>query len=288
MLDNFCIFILSHGRPDRVFTYDFLVRSKYEGKVYIVIDDEDEAANGYFDRFGEKVLQFNKSEIAKQVDPGDNFSGKASTLYPRAAFWELAKKVGCRYFLQLDDDYTDFQYYYDSKGNYKYRPARKTLSKMFALVLEYFLSIPATTIALAQGGDFIGGGKNHKCKLLRKAMNTFFCSVDRPWKMCGRRNEDVNAYVLGSLRGELFFTLTQAKINQIQSQTNSGAITSAYLEAGTYVKSFYSVMYAPACVKIGTFGDPRSGNYRVHHEINWKATAPKILREEHKKLHANP
>jgi hypothetical protein len=287
MRDDFCVFILTNGRPDRVFTYNCLVRAGYKGKVYIVIDDEDKTADEYRAKFGDKVLQFCKAKISEVVDIGDNFEGKASTLFARAAFWDLAKQVGCKYFLQLDDDYTEFQYYFDAEGNHKYRKAKETLERMFMEMLYYYLSIPAITLAMAQGGDFIGGAKEGEkprlCRLRRKAMNVFFCCTERPWNMFGRRNEDVNAYVLGNLRGQMFFTVMQAKITQVQSQMNPGIITDNYLESGTYVKSFYTVMYAPSCVQIGMMGDHRSGNYRIHHKINWHHCAPKILREEHKK-----
>ena len=114
-------------------------------------------------------------------------------------------------------------------------------------------------------------------------MNSFVCSVDRPFVMIGRMNEDVTTYVVGGLRGELFFTALQVLLTQKQTQSNDGGMTGLYLDSGTYVKSFYSVMYAPSCVKIGQLGDHRSPHYRIHHKINWHHTAPKILREEWKK-----
>jgi hypothetical protein len=58
-------------------------------------------------------------------------------------------------------------------------------------------------------------------------------------------------------------------------------MTELYLESGTYVKSFYSVVYQPSSVKVGVLRG-RSGT-RLHHSVNWKATVPKILRETLKK-----
>jgi hypothetical protein len=71
----------------------------------------------------------------------------------------------------------------------------------------------------------------------------------------------------------------QAQLVQMQTQSNAGGMTEMYLESGTYVKSFYSVMYAPSCVKVGEMGDPRGGRYRLHHKINWHNVSPKIMRE---------
>jgi len=283
--DDFCVFILSNGRPDRVHTYRWLKRAGYTRNVFIVVDDEDGTADKYRTKFGrDKIIQFCKAEMDELVDTGDNFYGRASTIFPRKALWGIAEKLGFKYFLQLDDDYVGFEYYLDPYGNYRYAAARRTIEAMFAAMLDYFTSIPAKTLAMAQGGDLIGGAKGAKGQMcMRKAMNVFFCSTDRPWDMYGRRNEDVTAYVLGSLRGDLFLTTKQVKITQVGTQKNPGLITDSYLESGTYVKSFYSVMYAPACVRIGVMGDNRANNFRIHHEINWTVTAPKILREGWKK-----
>lgn len=61
------------------------------------------------------------------------------------------------------------------------------------------------TLAIGQGGDYIGGEKatrfNDGIQPMRKAMNSFICSVDRPFQFIGRINEDVNTYVLLGSRG---------------------------------------------------------------------------------------
>jgi len=258
------------------------MRSGYTGKVYIVIDNEDKTADEYLRIFGDKVLMFDKAAIAKRLDDGDNSGRLTSTLYVRAALFDLAKQVACKYFIQLDDDYTALKYRFDAQGQYRYQTFRKTCNGVFCELVEFLQSTPCLTVAMSQGGDFIGGGGG-ALRLRRKAMNSFVCSVERYWSCLGRMNEDVNAYVVGGRRGELFVTTTQVQLDQKQTQGNAGGMADLYLDSGTYVKSFYSVMYAPSCVQIGIMGDPRSDNYRIHHKINWHNTAPKILREEHKK-----
>jgi len=78
----------------------------------------------------------------------------------------------------------------------------------------------------------------------RKAMNTFFCSVERPFMFLGRINEDVNTYVLLGIRGKLFFMIGNIYIKQKTTQQNPGGLTDIYLDLSTYVKLFYTVMYA--------------------------------------------
>ena len=286
MRSDFCAFILSHGRPDRVLTYDTIRKAGYTGKIYIVVDDEDKTGDEYRQRFGDIVLSFSKQMIASTFDEGDNFEGRRGVIYARNACFDLAKKIGVKYFIQLDDDYTTFQMRWNSKRNYGYAPIKKSLDSLFDAVLSYFIETPRiTSIALSQGGDHMGTSKGKKVSMRRKAMNSFFCSVDRPFCFVGRVNEDTTTYTLLGREGSLFLTVLQAQLKQLQTQINKGGMTEIYLDQGTYVKSFYSVMYAPSCVQVGEMGDPRSEASRMHHVINWHKAVPLILREEVARRH---
>jgi hypothetical protein len=295
MREDFCAFILTHGRPDRVHTYNTLMKAGYTGKVFIVIDDEDKAADEYRKRFGDKVLQFCKSEWAAKTDEGDNFQHRKAIVYARNACWDLARQVGCRYFVQFDDDYKDFNIRYDSSLHYVSGSVHKTIDGILLACLEFFKNIPAEAVAMSQGGDHIGGGGVIRAdkqiggwdgpSLRRKCMNSWFCDTKKQFQFFGHMNEDVSAYVVYGLRGKLFLTVMQAMLTQLPTQVTAGGMSDLYLESGTYVKSFYTVMAAPSCTKVGTMGDPRSiaGNYRIHHKINWHNCAPKILREQTRK-----
>ena len=277
---DFCAFILTHGRADRVHTYTTLRKAGYTGKIFLVIDDEDKTGDEYRKRFGDEVLVFSKAEIAKRFDEGDNFDDRRAIFYARNACFDLAARVGCKYFVQLDDDYTSFAIRHSSALEYVWARVKTTMDEVIASLVEFFERSGAQTVAMSQGGDHIGGeGGQGTPSLRRKAMNSFICSTDRPFEFVGRVNEDVSTYTSAGRRGSLFFTVIQAQLVQLQTQANAGGMSEMYAASGTYVKSFYSVMYAPSCVKVGTMGDPRSPHYRLHHKINWHATAPKILRQ---------
>jgi hypothetical protein len=286
MRDDFCVFILTHGRPDRVHTYDTLMKAGYTGKVFIVIDDEDKQADGYRERFGNKVLQFCKAEWAAKTDEGDNFQHRKAIVYARNACWDLAKQVGCRYFVQFDDDYTAFFIRYDSKGQYVSGTVFSRIDDLISSMLEFFISIPAQAIAISQGGDHMGGdpeNSGNKLRLSRKCMNSWFCDTEKPIQFFGHMNEDVSAYVTYGHRGQLFFTAAQAMLIQKPTQVTPGGMSDLYLSSGTYQKSFYTVMAAPSCVQIGAMGDPRGSGYRIHHKINWHKAVPKIIDEKYRK-----
>lgn len=280
--NNFAAFILTHGRPDNVKTYQSLRKMGYTGKIYLIVDDEDPTLDQYLKKYKDEVKIFSKTEISKTFDTADNFKDNRSIVFARNASFEIAREIGVRYFIQLDDDYSAFSYKFDNKLEQKERYI-KQLDKVFDAFLDYYKEIPALTIAMAQGGDFLGGKKGRfkeSVHLLRKCMNTFFCDTQRPFKFVGRINEDVNTYTSLGSRGELFLTIPNVKIAQQTTQKNKGGMTELYLDSGTYIKSFYTIMYQPSSVKISMMGEK---NRRIHHHINWNTTTPCILEEKYKK-----
>ena len=52
--DSFAIFILTHGRPDKVLTLTLLEKCNYTGKWYLVIDNEDKTADRYYELYGKE------------------------------------------------------------------------------------------------------------------------------------------------------------------------------------------------------------------------------------------
>jgi len=281
--NNFAVFILTHGRPDRVLTFNTLKRNGYSGKIYIIIDDLDKTRDKYISNFGDKVIIFNKKEISKKFDTADNFSDMRAIVYARNACFEIAEKLNIKYFVQLDDDYVKFDWRFNANFDYCAHIARN-IDDIFSAILEFYINTNIKSIALAQGGDFIGGSESNysqKIKLSRKCMNSFFCSTDRPFKFLGRINEDVNTYTKTASTGELFFTANQVSLTQLQTQSNSGGMTDIYLDSGTYLKSFYSVIFHPSSVKVRLMG---SKYKRLHHSVKWENTTPLILNEKYKKL----
>ena len=281
--DDFAIFILSHGRADHVYTYRTLQRVGYTGRTYIVIDNEDESAEEYYHRYGDQVVMFDKESVAQEMDDGDNFGDRRAVVYARNACFGIARQVGVTYFLQLDDDYTRFEYKID--GDYKYPTGhfvvRQCFDDILDLLLDYYKSIQAVSIAMAQTGDFIGGRENKSIYVgKRKCMNSFFCSTKRPFQFVGKLNEDVSTYIWYQSLGNLFLTVPFVVVGQTKTQSNPGGITGLYEHVGAYVKPFYTVMYAPSCVKVGILN---TRHRRLHHQIEWKNAVPCIVREQHRK-----
>ena len=274
---DFCIFILSHGRADRVITLDTIKKAGNTYPVYIIIDNEDKTANEYYKRYGkDRVIMFDKIAMSKKFDEADNFDNRKSIVYARNACFDIAEKLGYKYFLQLDDDYTEFKFRIN--GNSEFPKDRFLIRSRFNQVISHTLSFykntkSVTSIAFSQGGDWMGGESNFK-RVKRKAMNTFFCSTERRFQFLGRINEDVNTYTKMQSIGMLFLTTFLIQIDQLQTQSNQGGMTDIYLDGGTYIKSFYSVIFHPSSVSVRLMG---RANRRLHHHVNWNNTVPKII-----------
>jgi len=283
MMNDFAAFILTHGRPDRVITYNALRRQGYTGKIIIIIDNDDKKADQYIENFGkDNVIIFDKKKIAETIDEFDTTGDRRAIIYARNAVYDIAKKIGIKYFIQLDDDYTDFVYRINSKLQHpqNFFTVKKGLDGIFAAMLKYYKNTPFASIAMSQGGDWFGGDQQFGKKPKRKAMNSFICTPERPIQFNGRINEDVNTYTTQQARGLLFLTIPFVQLNQLQTQSNDGGMTALYIDGGTYMKSFYTVLTAPSCTRIITTGRT---SRRLHHRIKWDNAAPYIIREEHKK-----
>ena len=282
---EFCVFVLSYGRADDVRTINTLLDKKgnFSQDYYIVCSDDDASLDAYIEKYGDRVLVFNKDEMAPYIDMGDNFNKRNVVIFARNICFSFAKKLGYRYFVQLDDDYHKFmnRYIYDEKM--LVHTNITDFDKMFKVHLDFLKNTPCTVMAMAQGGDFIGGAgngnalKGHK----RKVMNSFFCDLERPFYFYGTLNEDATYYAHASRMGILVFTLYGWMLDQASTQANSGGLTDIYLESGTYLKSFYSVMYSPSNTKIGKLGS--GAGERIHHRIDGRAAFPEIISEKYAK-----
>jgi hypothetical protein len=274
--DDFCILILSHGRPNHVVTLKALQAAGSTAPWYLVLDDEDPTIEHYRLLYGaNRVVTFAKDVIAAEMDAGDLSPDRGTVVYARNASFGIARNLGYRWFLQLDDDYSAFHHRFEEDGRLGYVPVRD-FDAVCRVMLDWLEESGAATVALGQGGDLMGGKDSRRWqqKVLRKAMNSFYCRSADDWRFVGRVNEDVNTYTLLSHQGYLFLTTLYTTLVQVATQSQSGGMTAEYLRTGTYAKSFYSVMYCPSAVRVSPL---HAANERMHHLVDWTYCAPKIV-----------
>ena len=284
MRDDFAIFILTHGRADKVLTMKGVIEpGNYSGKWYMVLDNEDDQYQKYADNFGkEHIIVFDKNAVAAWTDTADNFNEHRAIIYARNQSFYIAQSLGLKYFLMLDDDYSGMAYRY-VEGNQLKAKKVTDLDRLCEDMINFLEDSGAMTVAFCQAGDFIGGAQCRRFHehCIRKAMNSFFCKADEPFQFVGTMNEDVTMYTTNGSRGKRIFSITDIAIIQASTQSISGGMSEAYGESGTYVKSFYTVMAMPGAVKVDMMN---SSHKRIHHKINWNKCVPKIMNEKYRRV----
>jgi hypothetical protein len=286
MLDDFCVFILSYDRAGDIPTLQTLEKHNYTGDWYIVIDHEDDI-EPYEREYGEdKVIYFDKEDTQPDLDRGDNFNRTNSILYARYYSFQIARDLGYTYFMQLDDDYKRFEFRFGGNFEYGCRDPVEDLNRVIKHSIDFLDSAHLDTVAMSQGGDWIGGESAHIANnngdiwAKRKAMNTLICRSDKQFDFRGSVNEDVNTYVRAQQCGRLFLTPNIVSMEQERTQQTEGGLTDLYEGQGTYIKSFYTLLYSPSSVKLSKMGEAEQ---RIHHQIDWRASIPKLIPEKYKK-----
>lgn len=284
MTKKFAIFILTHGRSGNCLTYRTLKKTNCAHKIYFLIDNEDEQKEQYIKNFGaENVIVFDKSKSIETTDTMCNVIAHDVIVYARNECQKISAKLGLDYFLQLDDDYVDFQYrFVDSKSRKLQARKMLKLNELVEAAINYLETAPVSVLALPQGGDMMGGTNGGYIQKTygRKAMNCMFFRVSEPIEYKGLLNEDVVTYTtLGSV-GKIFLTAGNAMIVQKETQSLDGGCSLMY-SGGTYSKSFYAVMSMPSAVKIQELKTKKSK--RIHHKVYYNNCVPKIITEEFKK-----
>ena len=279
-IDDFAMMILCHGRAENVPSYTTLRDYGYTGRIIVVCDDEDKDLVNYQAIYPE-VAVFSKDEILKRIDTMDNTGNRKCAVYARNACFDIAKEKGLTYFCQLDDDTITLPMRY-AEGDILYRTTSANLDEVIEAHLDFLDTNPnINAVAFGQAGDYIGGVGSRlvQAKYRRKCMNSWFCRTDRPMQFNGTMNDDTNQFTIGGFRGKLYYTFPFMMVDQPETQQVQGGMTDMYLGAGTYQKSFYTVMQCPSFVKVGMMGDR---HFRMHHLISHESAYPMLISDKYK------
>lgn len=282
MANKYAIFILTYKRPNKQMTLRTLEKSGYTGKTYLICDTGDPTLPEYKEKYGDMVKTFDKKKALKKFDLMTNAPKFNAVVFARNALYDIARKMGLDYVVVMDDDYSVFYLSVDETCFYK-RSKVTNMDRLIRAHLRFLKSAKLSTLAFAQGGDFVGGWNgtipNDNFRPLRKAMNVFFLDVNRPVQYNGVINEDSTMGVDVARRGGIVLTNTLIQLEQGNTQEIEGGLTDIYKDDGTYQKSFYTLMASPSSTKVMY----QKAVGRVHHFINGNKAYPKIISDEHKK-----
>ena len=151
--------ILSHERFDTMKTLKTLESKKFEGDYKILIDTEDKQKESYVAKYGDKVIIFDKKEMAEITDLMNNFQNWNVATLARNYALKWAKENGYEYVFMIDDDIRDFNFSYDdvnSKGIK--RQSILDINNVVASLLEFLqCSDKIMAAGFVANGAFFGG-----------------------------------------------------------------------------------------------------------------------------------
>lgn len=211
MRNDFAIFILTHGRPNKQLTVEALNTANYTGKIYFVVDDTDSTIQEYIDLFGtENVIIFDKNYYLNNIDVGTNTPSAKCILYAKCATEDIAKHFGLKYFVIADDDLTDFRFRFPDKDNIVLNSWRIVkMDEVLEAMIDFMENGDLVSLGLCEHNFFFTGVKNYDDKhtqklcdlriphqfILRNSKHTvnwisyfgedditaMFCNYERPW-----------------------------------------------------------------------------------------------------------
>ena len=276
MRDDFAVMICSHGRAEKVSSFDVLRNHGYTGEIIIVIDDEDGQIDLYKEKF-DYVEVFCKEEYYQRSDGVINGKQKA-ILYARNACYDIAKMKGYSYFIEMDDDFTDIRARGVVDGTLKSAKI-KNLDDCFENMIELFEHKNVMALSLGVQGDYIGGAESRGAreKVMRACVGGFFLlKTDRRINFLSSMNEDISTSLVYGQKGNLFLRLcNMMALSELIGQNESG-MQEAYESISPFARAFIGTVVRPDCMSVRDREKPQI-------QVSWGNAVPMIINERWKK-----
>lgn len=258
-------------------THDMLRLQGYTGKIIVVIDDEDDQRPEYESRF-EHVEVFCKEAEFQKAD-GVILGKQKGILYARNACYDIAKKLGVRFFAEVDDDFSALYVRYESEGKSKSYKV-ENLDLLFNAALQLFDDKRVVATSVLSQGNYIGGiESNGLKKCIRICTSMFFLVTDRRVDFISSMNEDICTCLHYGQTGDLFFGMngTMYVSEPIANNSMGNGMTDFYKKLGPFARSFIPVIVRPDCIDVTMFNDDFKAG------VSWTNAVPKIMNKRWKK-----
>ena len=274
-MNNFAVYILSHGRAGNVKTYHTLRNAGYTGKIYVVVDDEDKQGDLYRKEFGDECVVFCKQEYMDKADTISLDGTRISALFARLFIMDIAKDK--EYYLMIDDDVEKITFRYPC-GNSLKSMAIKNADYMFEKIVNFMKGAKLNVLALQLAEGLIGGLNGiYKNGLINQVLaQAYLLKGDTDYRFFGSVNEDTVGTLDYIGRGGLGWRLGCITITTPARGSNSGGLSSDYNKKNWFYIDMHAVVVAPWCCKIDVDNENRQ-------KIDMRYARPRILSEVYKK-----
>lgn len=253
---SFAVFITSHKSPNECASLDTLLRYKYNGQYYIVIDDTDTCIDEYKEKYADKLIVFHKEDYVQKCNSGYSVekAPRSVVVYARMAVEETARSLGLDNFMVMDDDIIDFKFrWYDGCKLNTY-PIHD-INDILQQYIEFQNTCMIACLSFGTGNFYIGGYNADVFANRRTISNTFIRSthIDFEWVMSWF--EDLASSVNCGKADKLVYTLpfvqihTKPQYTQSEKKSDAG-MALAYKHSNPFERQFGSVMLNPSAVAV--------------------------------------
>lgn len=280
MSKRFAVFILTHGRPYNQLTVDALRKVGYTGEWYLVVDDQDDAIDDYIREWGEdRVIGFYKDYFIKNTDTGLHTPVPKFAVFARNAIEHIAKEMGYKTFMMLDDDITKFRIRLPEGNSLKSYQINGQFDVIIDHAVDFVLSCDIACLGLGFCNLYIGGVDNFNRENPRQRLCAEAFIRNTSFTVNWRLNmvEDMITSIDAAQRGTVWFQFLpiQCEIKMSEGAVDGGN-SDVYRQLGMYRISFMPVIAYP------------SAN-AVRYGKNWASTTspdkciPKIISSRYRK-----
>lgn len=279
---NTAVFICTHGRPDTQHTLKTLRDSGYTGKIYLVLDDEDETYPYYHHNLGycDDIWEFNKQFYIDKSDTGTNENQRKCILYAKNCCEDLAQNMKLDAFVIADDDILNFRFRYAEDGHLK---SQKVLSTMDDIMDAYYkamldCNMVATGFGFTQfyfsGSDSFSSDNIQK---YRVPYNFVFRNANYKVDWMSWFGEDIITAVYYGRIGQLWTALPYVQQEIVSLASADGGMKDTYDSNSSVRLAMQNVMYLPAELKAYQY----KGKYMA--SIKRENAFPKLISSSFKK-----
>jgi hypothetical protein len=257
MTKKFAVFILTHGRPHNQLTVKTLQDLGYDGDLYLVVDDQDNTFDEYVKVWGaDKVVVFHKDHFIKHTDTGLHNPVPKFAVFARNAIEFIARTMGYKTFMMLDDDITKLRVRLPVGNSLKSFQFNGNFNSILKMSVDFVLDCNIACMGLGFCNLYIGGVENFNKENPRQRLcaEAFIRNTSHP--MLWRLNmvEDLITSIDAAMRGEVWFQFLPIQCEiKISEGVVEGGNSDVYRQLGMYRISFMPVIAYPSAnaVKYG-------------------------------------
>lgn len=274
------IFIITHGRPFNQRTLQTLHNLGYKGKIYLVLDDEDNTIDDYVKTYGaDNILVFNKEHYINTTDTGLHEPYRKFAVFARNAVEDLALDLELDYFMVFDDDITNFRIRYDLNGSLKSFSLCGIIDDVFNLCIEFMKSTGIHCTSFGFCNVYRSGVEGLYTESSRNRLCAEAFIRDTKIKVDWRLNmvEDLITSLDYNRKGDVWLQLLPVQVEILMSEgVVAGGNSDAYNDFGLYRLNFMPTISYPDC------------NVVKFHNGKWKTTLsekysmPKLISSNYK------